>query len=159
MVEEYLSFARGESSEQVKICDLRDILKEVAKKCQLDSEPISLDLNGNLEIPLKINALKRAITNIVNNAIQYGGCVKIHAEKKNGNIEILVDDTGPGIPENQREDVFKPFYRLDNSRSPDRGGTGLGLTIARDSVRSHGGDLILESSPSGGTRAKLRLPT
>ena len=75
--------------------------------------------------------------------------------KKNGNIEILVDDSGPGIPKNQREDVFKPFYRLDNSRSPDRGGTGLGLTIARDSVRAHGGDLVLESSPSGGTRAKL----
>ena len=159
MVEEYLSFARGESSEQVKICNLREILEEVVKKCQLDEEPIALNINGNLQIPLKINALKRAITNIVNNAIQYGSSVNIHADKKNGNIEILVDDSGPGIPKNQREDVFKPFYRLDNSRSPDRGGTGLGLTIARDSVRAHGGDLVLESSPSGGTRAKLRLPT
>ncbi|MEE2957312.1 MAG: HAMP domain-containing sensor histidine kinase [Pseudomonadota bacterium] len=159
MVEEYLSFARGESSEQVKICNLREILEEVVKKCQLDEEPIALNINGNLQIPLKINALKRAITNIVNNAIQYGSSVNIHANKKNGNIEILVDDSGPGIPKNQREDVFKPFYRLDNSRSPDRGGTGLGLTIARDSVRAHGGDLVLESSPSGGTRAKLRLPT
>ena len=159
MLEEYLSFARGESTEQVKICNLREVLAEVVKKCQLDNEPIPLNLSGNLEIPLKINALKRAITNIVNNAIQYGGSVNIHAEKKTGNIEILVDDNGPGIPENQREEVFKPFYRLDNSRSPDRGGTGLGLTIARDSVRAHGGDLILESSPSGGTRAKLRLPT
>ena len=159
MVEEYLSFARGESSEQVKICNLSEILEEVVKKCQLDEEPIALNINGNLQIPLKINALKRAITNIVNNAIQYGSSVNIHADKKNGIIEILVDDSGPGIPKNQREDVFKPFYRLDNSRSPDRGGTGLGLTIARDSVRAHGGDLVLESSPSGGTRAKLRLPT
>jgi two-component system osmolarity sensor histidine kinase EnvZ len=94
----------------------------------------------------------------VSNATQYGRHVAVTAARRNGAIEIVVDDDGPGIPPDRREDVFKPFFRLDPSRNVETGGVGLGLTIARDILRSHGGDLTLGDSPLGGLRAMLVVP-
>ena len=98
------------------------------------------------------------MTNLVNNALIYGGNATIQAHRNGNAIEIVIDDSGPGIPEDQREEVFRPFYRLDNARGPDIAGTGLGLTIARDVMRGLGGELVLEESPTGGSRARMRLP-
>jgi two-component system osmolarity sensor histidine kinase EnvZ len=158
MVEEYLSFARGDSAESMVMTDIGTILRDVARNAPAGGEPVSVETEGSLEIPVRPNAFKRAITNLVNNGLLYGGSVTISARRNGDQVEITVDDDGPGIPEAEREEVFRPFYRLDSARSPDTAGSGLGLTISRDVLRAHGGDLTLEESAQGGVRARLRLP-
>lgn len=158
MVEEYLAFARGESAESVVISDVSEILADIVHRARREDTEIALSMEGDLSIPLRPNAFRRCLTNLVNNAVTYGGNVAIQAIRSGNAIEIMVDDDGPGIPEDQRDDVFKPFYRLDSARSPDTAGTGLGLTIARDVMHGHGGDLVLEESPAGGARARMHLP-
>ena len=157
-VEEYLSFARGESAETVVECDIGAILRDVARNAPAGEEPIAVDAETPLNIPVRPNAFKRAVTNLVNNGLLYGGNVSIVARRGDEAVEITVDDDGPGIPESEREEVFRPFYRLDSARGPDTAGTGLGLTIARDVLRAHGGDLTIEVAPAGGARARMRLP-
>ena len=158
MVEEYLSFARGEGAEGVIVSDVSDILADIVNRVGNENTHIKLQTIGDLSVPLRPNAFRRCVTNLVNNALTYGGNVAIQASRRDGAIDIVVDDSGPGIPEDQREEVFRPFYRLDNARGPDKAGTGLGLTIARDVMRGLGGDLVLEESPTGGARARMRLP-
>jgi two-component system osmolarity sensor histidine kinase EnvZ len=139
--------------------DIGDLLREVVNGFRHADPPIKLDAAKQLVVPVRPNAFRRSVTNLVNNAATHGGRVAIHAGRRGDAIEVTVDDDGPGIPESEREEVFKPFYRLDSSRNPETGGTGLGLTIARDLIRSHGGDISLEKSPQGGVRARLRLPS
>jgi two-component system osmolarity sensor histidine kinase EnvZ len=98
------------------------------------------------------------MTNLLENALRYGSRAAVAARRRGGTIEILVDDDGPGIPEDLREEVFKPFFRAEGSRNPETGGVGLGLTIARDLVRGHGGEIFLADSPLGGLRVQIRLP-
>jgi two-component system osmolarity sensor histidine kinase EnvZ len=98
------------------------------------------------------------VVNLVDNANRYGEHVSIRVGQRGHVIEIIVDDDGPGIPQKFYEDVFKPFYRLEGSRNPETGGVGLGLSIARDIIRGHGGDILLSKSPVGGLRVKLTLP-
>ena len=97
-------------------------------------------------------------TNIVGNAQRYGERIEVALNRRRGSVEIVVDDDGPGVPPDSREEVFKPFFRLDGSRNEATGGTGLGLTIARDILRSHGGDLTLGELPLGGLRVRIKLP-
>ena len=123
-----------------------------------DGSPVDLHLEQEMVLSLRADAMRRCITNLVANAQRYGGQVALRAGPRRKNIEITIDDDGPGIPQDKREQVFKPFYRIDRSRNPETGGTGLGLTIARDVVRRHGGDLTLEDAPGGGLRARLWLP-
>jgi len=104
------------------------------------------------------NALRRCLANLIANARRYGRQVSLASVAVDDGVDILVDDDGPGIPPGERERVFQPFVRLDASRNPSTGGGGLGLTIARDVARSHGGDVRLESSPRGGVRARVHLP-
>ncbi len=158
MVEEYLAFARGESAEEVVACDIGDLLREVVNGARSGSAEIALDTEPNLTVPVRPNAFRRCIANLVNNATTHAGNIEIHARWLGDAVEVIVDDDGPGIPEEEREEVFKPFYRLDSSRNPETGGTGLGLTITRDLLRGHGGDIALEEAPAGGVRARLRLP-
>ena len=119
---------------------------------------VALSSEGDLVLPARPNALKRCLTNLVDNARRHGTRTSIHARRGSDAIEIAVDDNGPGIPECDRDAVFRPFHRLDASRNPDTGGTGLGLTIARDVARGHGGDITLDTAPAGGLRALVRLP-
>ena len=112
----------------------------------------------HLVLPLKRQAFKRAITNLVTNATRYGAYVVIRASTDKEWLRIDVDDDGPGIPPAERENVFRPFYRLGNGRNQDTGNTGLGLAIARDIARSHGGDIALGESSMGGLRATVRVP-
>ena len=158
MVEEYISFSRGEGSETVVEKDLREILEDLVNRVSNNSIEITLRMTGNLCVPLRPNAFRRCMTNLINNAIIYGGNADIQASQFGDMIKIFVDDSGPGIPVDQRTEVFKPFYRLDSARGPDQAGSGLGLTIARDVMHGLGGDLVIEESPEGGTRVRLHLP-
>lgn len=158
MLNGYLAFARGEGTEQPVETDLTALLEDVVGNARREGASIDLAAEPDLIVPLRPDAFRRCLANLVANAQRYAERVAIAAGRKGGAIEITVDDDGPGIPTEKREDVFRPFFRLDPSRNPETGGIGLGLTIARDVVRSHGGDLTLDDSPFGGLRARLRLP-
>jgi two-component system osmolarity sensor histidine kinase EnvZ len=158
MLEGYLAFARGEGDEKPKDTNLTRMLNEVANAARRKGAAIDLHTEGEINAAVKPSAFKRCVTNLVENAGRYAENVSIRAGKRGDAIEITVDDDGPGIPEDKREDAFKPFYRIDESRNRDTGGVGLGLTIARDVIRGHGGDISLGDSPAGGLRARLVLP-
>jgi two-component system, OmpR family, osmolarity sensor histidine kinase EnvZ len=157
MVEAYLSFARGEGDEPAQLTDLMRLLADAVATARRAGTPITLAGPETLEIAVRPDALRRCITNLVTNAARHGSHVWVTV-LAGRTIDILVDDDGPGIPEAMREAVFQPFFRLDNSRNVSTGGNGLGLTIARDIMLSHGGSLTLETSPQGGLRARCALP-
>ncbi len=154
----YLAFARGEGTEKPKSRDLAVLLSEVVSRARRGGGAVELETQGDLRIPLRPNAIRRSFTNLVENALRFANQVAVQARRLGSAIEVTIDDDGPGIPVDQREEVFKPFFRLEASRNPATGGVGLGLTIARDVVRSHGGDIFLDDSPRGGLRVRVRLP-
>ncbi len=158
MVEGYLAFARGEGSEKVVQTDLVALIEDVCAKLRREGSAIDLHCEEELSLPIRPQALSRALTNLISNATRYAKHVAVRAGRRHDAVEVTVDDDGPGIPPERREDVFKAFLRLEGSRNPTTGGVGLGLTIARDMVRSHGGDIFLEDSPLGGLRVRVRLP-
>ena len=121
-------------------------------------EDVALALALLLPVSTQAQSAGNGLTNLIDNACRYGDTVSVAAERSDHTITITIDDDGPGIPEEQREEAFQPFVRLDSSRDPNRGGGGLGLTIALDVARSHGGDLVLSESPAGGLRAQVLLP-
>ncbi len=158
MVEGYLAFARGQDTETAVETSLSDLLREVVSDTRRQGGDIELRAEDDLVLPIRPNAFKRCLTNLVENARHHAGRVAITAARRADSIEITIDDDGPGIPAGDREAVFRPFYRLDRSRNPETGGSGLGLTIARDVIRSHGGEITLGEAPAGGLRALVRLP-
>ena len=164
MVEEYLDFARGEGGEAPQAVELAALLAEVADAARRSGAELAVDCPPGLHSRLRPNAVKRALSNLVMNASAHGsGRVQVHARERRdaqgrpGGIEMAVDDDGPGIPPDQHAEAFKPFSRLDASRRNVKG-VGLGLAIARDVARAHGGDVTLDRSPLGGLRAVMRLP-
>jgi two-component system osmolarity sensor histidine kinase EnvZ len=154
----YLDFARGEGTESPVATDIGLLLEDVAASARREGTQLALDPPEELVVPVRPNALRRCLNNLIANARQYGGQVWLTGGIAADGIDILVDDDGPGIPAAERERVFRPFVRLDPSRNPSTGGIGLGLAIARDVARSHGGDVRLETSPHGGLRARVHLP-
>ena len=158
MVEAYLGFARGADSEASVPTDVPVLLARIAADARRHGGAVELDMPAEMVVPLKPNAFRRGIANLIDNASAAAQTVAVTASRSGDSIEITIDDDGGGIPETEREAVFKPFYRLDQARSPDAGGVGLGLTIAREVMRSHGGDVILTRAPLGGLRAQVRLP-
>jgi two-component system osmolarity sensor histidine kinase EnvZ len=158
MLNGYLAFARGEGAELPVETDLAGLLEDVVGNARREGAVVDLDAESDMLVPLRPDAFRRCLANLIANAQRYAHRVAIAATRRGGAIEITVDDDGPGIPSDKREDVFRPFFRLDPSRNPETGGIGLGLTIARDVARGHGGDLTLDDSPLGGLRARLRLP-
>ncbi len=152
MIGGYLSFARGEGAEQAQATDLSALLNDIAVRARRAGASIDLDAPPELMLKLRVDAMRRAITNLVDNARRHARSIALSAQDAGGAVYVTVDDNGPGIPPEQREAVFRPF-----ERGPS-GGTGLGLTIARDIVRAHGGEILLEESPLGGLRARVRLP-
>jgi two-component system osmolarity sensor histidine kinase EnvZ len=158
MLEGYLAFARGEGAEQPQPTNLSALLFEVAAQARRKGGGVDLHTEGEITIPLRPSAFKRSMTNLVDNAIRYAEHVSVRAGHRGDAVEITIDDDGPGIPEAERIDVFKPFYRVESSRNPGTGGIGLGLTIARDVIRGHGGDIDLAGSPNGGLRVSVRIP-
>ena len=158
LVEEYLSFARGESAEKSVAVDLNELLSDIVEKNPSPKDTILLESCGSLNANLRPIAFRRCLSNLISNAATYGKRVIVNAYKTTDSINIFIDDDGPGIPEKAREDVFRPFTRLEVERPPDSGGTGLGLTIARDIVLGHGGSIIITDSPLGGARVRISLP-
>jgi len=161
MLEDYLAFARGDGGEEAKPTNLRELLEEIHEEAQVYGTSIELKIRKrkrDLVLPLKRQAFKRVITNLVSNAVRYGDQIIIRAATEGTWLRIEVDDNGPGIPPSERENVFRPFYRIDRSRNQDDGNSGLGLAIARDIAKSHGGDITLGESSIGGLRAIISVP-
>jgi two-component system osmolarity sensor histidine kinase EnvZ len=158
MLDGYLAFARGEGGERTEVRDVGLLLAEIVRQSGRRGAAVELALEDNLVLPMRPSAMSRCLTNLVENALRYGRTVRIQAARHERAIEVTIDDDGPGIPAAERENVFKPFYRLDGSRNPSTGGVGLGLAIALDVARGHGGNIYLEDSTLGGLRARLRLP-
>ena len=158
MLEGYLAFARGEASEDPGIFDLAAFFYKIEEEAGLLKHKLTVELSGGPEVHVRPNAFNRLLTNLIGNAFRYAGKVHVEARHAAGSLTVVVDDDGPGIPPEMREDVFRPFVRLDDARNQDESGTGLGLSIARDIARSHGGDITLEDSPMGGLRAIVQVP-
>jgi two-component system osmolarity sensor histidine kinase EnvZ len=158
LVNVYLDFARGEGTEIPVETDLGRLIEDVAAAARREGMELALAPADDLVLPVRPNALRRCLSNLIANARHYGRRVWVSSVSLGDGVDILVDDDGPGIPPGERERVFQPFVRLDASRNPSTGGVGLGLTIARDVARSHGGDVRLEASPYGGLRARVHLP-
>ncbi len=158
MLNAYLAFARGEETEAATETSLSKLLDEIASAARRQNPNVSLDVPPDIEVIIRRNALKRCLTNLVANALRYGSRAEIHAQASEQFITILIDDDGPGISPELREEMFRPFTRAEESRNRATGGIGLGLTIARDIARSHGGDVVLEDSPLGGLRARVWIP-
>jgi two-component system osmolarity sensor histidine kinase EnvZ len=158
LVHVYLDFARGEGTETPVDTDIALLLEDIAAAVRRDGTTLSLSMPDELVVPVRPNALRRCLANLIGNAQRYGSHVWLTGKAGEDGVDILIDDDGPGIPPEDRERVFQPFIRLDASRNPATGGIGLGLTIARDVARTHGGDVRLETSPRGGLRARVHLP-
>src|SRR5580698_9215119 len=158
MLEGYLAFARGDTGEataQVNIASMLDDLREASRR---HGANLGVETRGDLDIRIRPMAMKRCVGNLVANAQRHADRVRVSAVREAQFVSIVVDDDGAGIDPAYREDVFRPFYRLDEARNQDEGGAGLGLAIARDIARSHGGDITLSDSPLGGLRAAVRIP-
>ncbi len=160
MLEDYMAFAKGDSGENTRRADVRRLLEEVEAGAGAEGKEIKLEVRQDpLVVALRRNAFKRAVVNLVSNAVRHAGRVSIRALKSRGWLTITVEDNGPGIPPDKREEVFRPFHSLNKARNQDTKSSGLGLAIARDIVRGHGGDISLGESVLGGLKAVIRIPT
>ncbi len=158
MLEDYLAFARGDSGEQAQPTDMAQALEELRCDAERNGHTATVAFHGLPVVTVKPAAFKRCLANLVSNAARHADTISITGHRDHRYLTVMVDDDGPGIPQSMREEVFKPFLRLDDARNQDEGGTGLGLAIARDIARSHGGDIMLGDSPMGGLRATVRIP-
>jgi len=156
MLNEYLEFAQYQKSEKTKLMNFNYVIKDIVKK--YEDKQINIFLEEGSEIDIRPNSMKRCMTNLIDNALAYGQKAEIFTKKMMNNMVILIDDDGPGIPESEHQNVLKPFYRIDKSRGQNKLGVGLGLSIANDIIRSHGGNISLEKSPLSGLRVKVSLP-
>ncbi len=158
MIDEYLAFARGEMAEEPENVPLRGLMETVADNIRRGGHELETDIpEDDAVLNLRQMAVQRAISNLIINGFHYGKHVHFSAERDGDQVRLFIDDDGPGIPAEKHEEAFKPFSRLDEARNQNIKGVGLGLAIARDIVRGHGGDLILDRSPSGGLRAIISL--
>lgn len=158
MLEDYLAFARGDSGEVAQLTDVRKLLEDIVDQANHNSENITLEIDGPLDASVKPIAFKRLVSNLVNNACKNAKNIMLSVSKSGGFLTIAVNDDGPGIAPEMWEDVFRPFFRLDDARNLDDAGTGLGLAIALDIARSHGGDIKLAKSQMGGLQAIISIP-
>jgi len=159
MIDEYLAFARGEGAESIEIVDVGRLLEEVSEAAERSGARLTVAAAPGLEAGVRRNALKRALSNLIMNAASHANAVEVVGRAgQMGGAEIVIDDDVPGIPEDRYEEAFAPFGRLEEGRNLNDKGVGLGMAIARDIVRGHGGDVTLARSPLGGLRAVVRVP-
>jgi two-component system, OmpR family, osmolarity sensor histidine kinase EnvZ len=158
MLEAYLAFARGDSGEAAAPTDMAEFLEELRLDAERHGHKATVLFHGPPIVTVRPAAFKRCLANLVSNAARHAPSIAISGHRDHRYLTVTVDDDGLGIPPDMREEVFKPFLRLDDARNQDEGGTGLGLAIARDIARSHGGDITLGDSPMGGLRATVRVP-
>jgi two-component system osmolarity sensor histidine kinase EnvZ len=156
MLNEYLQFASTRSIEKTENFNLSELL--ITTVAKYENKEITTNIPKTVYFDGRKNLIKRCFNNLIDNSIKYSKNIFISLEKSSKNILITIDDDGPGIPKNERENVFKPFYKIDKSRSDSKSSVGLGLSIASDIIRSHGGNIKLEDSPNNGLRTKIFLP-
>ena len=156
MLNEYLEFSKHQKNEETETANLNYIIKDIVNK--YEDKEIYLKLEEISEISIRPNLIRRCLSNLIDNSLSYGNKAEIVTKKTSNNIIILIDDDGPGIPKNEYQNVMKPFYRIDKSRGLNKSGVGLGLSIANDIIRSHGGIISLEQSHLNGLRVKVSLP-
>ena len=158
MLEDYLAFAQGDAGETTELVDLPALLEEIAETARRGGDVVETAFEGEPRALLRALGFRRCVGNLVGNAGKHGDHILVKARHAEGWLTVTIDDDGPGIPPEEREAVFRPFYRLDSGRNVDSGGSGLGLAITRDIAMSHGGDVVLDESPLGGVRAVLMIP-
>jgi two-component system osmolarity sensor histidine kinase EnvZ len=158
MLDEYLDFARGQANEETERTDLTALAQDTLENAKREGLAIDLVADETVEADIRPGAVRRCLSNLISNAASFGETVSVSVRRVGARVEIFVDDDGPGIPPDQYDEALKPFSRLDESRNQNRKGVGLGLAIARDVARGHGGELRLSESPLGGLRATLSLP-
>jgi two-component system osmolarity sensor histidine kinase EnvZ len=158
MLEGYLAFARGDSDELTVPTDIDVLLREIGKEFRVPGHDVAIAFAGDPMVAIRPRGFKRCLANLVGNACRHADNVALAGNHADGVLTITVDDDGPGVPVEEYEAIFRPFYRLDNARNVDDSGTGLGMPIARDIARSHGGDIDLAKSPLGGLRVTVTIP-
>lgn len=160
MVFSALSFARDEAAcEPYAMVDLRSLLQRICDDmADAGHRTVLTATDDAVPLGCRPAALRRALTNLIENAVKYGLRARVSFDGGDDGISVLIDDDGPGVPADLQEEVFKPFHRLETSRSRETGGTGLGLTVARSIVRAHGGDVTLINRTEGGLRVEVKLP-
>jgi two-component system osmolarity sensor histidine kinase EnvZ len=156
MLNEYLQFTRSNYQEKNETFDVSDLIENIIAK--YDNTNIYLEIIPRIYMDGRKNLIERSINNLIDNALKHAKRVNLNLSKKKNNVIIIIDDDGPGIPEQERENVFKPFYKIDKSRGGSKSSVGLGLSITSDAIKSHGGNIILEKSPLDGLRVKIFLP-
>ena len=160
MLDGYLAFVSGEGGEKPSFIDMNELVSGILNKYRKNSDAM-IRFSTNYDVSAiqgREQALRRAITNIIENAFHYGKTIAVNLQSDDKRLELTIDDDGPGIPEDKREDVFKAFYRIEKSRNKNTGGVGLGLSIARDVIISHGGSIQLSDSNLGGLRVLISIP-
>jgi len=156
MLNDYLQFAKNQAQENTSKIDLTLLFNSI--KNQFASEKLTIYSKEKIELEVRPSALKRSFVNIIQNGLTYGNNVIVNIQKGNNRALITIEDDGPGIPEDQYKNVFKPFFRLDKSRSPNQSGVGLGLAIVEDIINAHGGAIQLGKSKDGGLQVRVTLP-
>ena len=156
MLNEYLQFTSSTYLEKNETFNISELIENIISK--YDNDNISIELIPRVYMDGRKNLIQRSMNNIIDNSIKYAKKINVELSKKNNNIIITVDDDGPGIPENEYQNVFKPFYKLDKGRSDSRSSVGLGLSITSDIIKSHGGNIVLEKSSLDGLRVMIFLP-
>jgi len=156
MLNEYLQFASSSSEEKTETFDISELLESTV--IRYEKKEITTVITERVFLDGRKNLIRRCFNNLIDNSIKYSNNILISLKKSANSIIIIIDDDGPGIPKNERENVFKPFYKIDKSRSDSKSSVGLGLSIASDIIRSHGGNISLETSPANGLRTKIFLP-
>ena len=156
MLNDYLQYAKSQSEEDYVNINLSDLLNDILRN--YDASKYELTISDDMEIQGRKNLIRRSVSNVIENGLSYGNKVFVEIKKSVSNAIILIDDNGPGIPTKEYQNVFKPFYRIDKSRSLNRSGVGLGLSISQDIVKSHGGNIVLSESKNKGLSVKITLP-
>ncbi|WP_440915036.1 ATP-binding protein [Candidatus Pelagibacter sp.] len=156
MLNEYLQFTSSSYVEKDEMFNLSELIEEIIKK--YNNKNISHNLIPRIYVNGRKNLINRSLNNLIDNGLKYANKVEINLTKKNSNLFIIIDDDGPGIPKKEHENVFKPFYKMDKGRNDSKSSVGLGLSIASDIIKSHGGNIMLEKSKFNGLRVKIFLP-
>jgi two-component system, OmpR family, osmolarity sensor histidine kinase EnvZ len=156
MLNEYLQFTSSNYLEKDETFDISELVEKMIAK--YENSNISKEMTPRIYMNGRKNLIQRSLNNLIDNALKYAKKVNLQLSKKDSSILIIIDDDGPGIPESERENVFKPFYKMAKSRGDSKSSVGLGLSIASDVIKSHGGNILLENSPLGGLRVKIFLP-
>ncbi|MBQ9235894.1 MAG: two-component sensor histidine kinase [Alphaproteobacteria bacterium] len=159
MLNGYLAFVRGEGDESAQEVDLGALVKNLCDRFRIEHKNLKCRIKKNdKKVRIKEQAVRRAIGNILANACRYGKKVEVAVDMSDKKANIIIDDNGPGIPQNKRDEVFRAFYRLEESRNKETGGIGLGLAITKDIIAAHGGRIMLDDSRLGGLKVVIELP-